>query len=101
MAEIARKSIKSRNANLVQQRVLPQSEHHHVGPVPGAKGGEKVLRRVFRSYISESYPNKFTVQESGSHYKQLCRYLFSVRAHLDGIGNEAGRLLLRHGADVL
>lgn len=31
-------------ANLVQQRVLPQSEHHHVGAIPGAKRGEKVLK---------------------------------------------------------
>lgn len=33
-------------ANLVQQRILPQSEHHHVGAVPSAKRGEKVLKGV-------------------------------------------------------
>ena len=31
-------------AYLVQQGILPQSEHHHVGPVPGSKWGEKVLQ---------------------------------------------------------
>lgn len=33
-----------RFSHLVQQSVLPQSEHHHVSPVPGSKWGEKVLQ---------------------------------------------------------
>lgn len=40
-------------------------------------------------------------RRGGAGEQQATRYLLSVRAHLDGVGDEAGRLLLRHGADVL
>lgn len=31
------------SAHLLEERVLPQPEHHHVRPVPGPERSEKVL----------------------------------------------------------
>lgn len=38
-------------ADLVEQRILPQSKHHHVRPVPGSERGEEVLQRIKRDLV--------------------------------------------------